>query len=112
MQSLLERIGRWHFSAFTLDITTGGRPLPVLLLHLMDIYGLIDHFNLEPVKVWKCFSKYFCCVSEFKPQIGIFSFRVFPLVAGQSAFGHFATINKRQGLNNNNLIKLKNNSHF
>lgn len=57
-QNILERISKWKFSAFTLDITTGGRPLPVLLLHLMDHYGVMDNFKLEAVKVWKCFSEY------------------------------------------------------
>ncbi|CAM1299145.1 PDE7B (predicted) [Pycnogonum litorale] len=55
-QCLLRKIDCWQFSAFTLDITTGGRSLPVLLLHLTDLYGLVDYFKLDPVKVWKCFS--------------------------------------------------------
>jgi hypothetical protein len=34
-----------------------GRSLPVLCVHLFHWYGLMDHFNLDVVRVWKLFSK-------------------------------------------------------
>lgn len=33
-----------------------GRSLPVLCVHLFHWYGLLDHFNLDVVRVWKLFS--------------------------------------------------------
>lgn len=54
--TLLDRIGEWPFNAFALDRSTGGRPLPTLCFHLFHYYGLMAHFRLDPVKVWKFFS--------------------------------------------------------
>ena len=34
-----------------------GRSLPVLCVHLFHWYGLLQHFNLDVVRVWKLFSK-------------------------------------------------------
>lgn len=34
-----------------------GRSLPVLCVHLFHWYGLMEHFNLDVVRVWKLFSK-------------------------------------------------------
>ncbi|XP_059350761.1 uncharacterized protein LOC130692882 isoform X1 [Daphnia carinata] len=53
---LLARISEWPFNAFALDRATGGRPLPTLCFHLFHHYGLMAHFHLDPVKVWKFFS--------------------------------------------------------
>ncbi|XP_046652777.1 uncharacterized protein LOC124343496 isoform X3 [Daphnia pulicaria] len=53
---LLARISEWPFNAFALDRATGGRPLPTLCFHLFHQYGLMAHFHLDPVKVWKFFS--------------------------------------------------------
>lgn len=81
-QILLARISEWPFNAFALDRATGGnmligsrldtvififlfarfplgRPLPTLCFHLFHQYGLMAHFHLDPVKVWKFFSKPF-----------------------------------------------------
>lgn len=33
-----------------------GRSLPVLCVHLFHLYGLLDHFNLDVVRLWKLFS--------------------------------------------------------
>ncbi|XP_037084780.1 cGMP-specific 3',5'-cyclic phosphodiesterase-like [Pollicipes pollicipes] len=55
-QLVLERIERWNFNAFTLDTVTGGRSVPVLCVHLFKEFGLNSAFNLDVVKVWKCFS--------------------------------------------------------
>ncbi|CAK1588035.1 unnamed protein product [Parnassius mnemosyne] len=35
---------------------SAGRCLPVLCFHLFHVYGLISHFKLDAVKVWKLFS--------------------------------------------------------
>lgn len=35
-----------------------GRPLPNLCVHLFQLYGLLEHFNLDPVIVWKVFCKF------------------------------------------------------
>ncbi|PSN42403.1 hypothetical protein C0J52_25312 [Blattella germanica] len=56
VQCLLDRVWQWPFNAFTLDTVTGGRSLPVMCVHLFHWYGLLDHFNLDVVRVWKLFS--------------------------------------------------------
>lgn len=33
-----------------------GRSLPILCVHLFHWYGLLKHFKLDPVRVWKLFS--------------------------------------------------------
>ncbi|GAB6024193.1 hypothetical protein CHUAL_008894 [Chamberlinius hualienensis] len=53
---ILSQIDQWDFNTFALDLVTAGRPLPTLLLHLFHHYGLIRIFNLDVVKVWKCFA--------------------------------------------------------
>lgn len=37
-------------------LSTLGRSLPVLCVHLFHLYGLLDHFNLDVVRLWKLFS--------------------------------------------------------
>ncbi|XP_018914083.2 uncharacterized protein [Bemisia tabaci] len=56
VQCVLDKVWQWPFNAFTLDNVTGGRSLPVLCVHLFHWYGLLDHFNLDVVEVWKLFS--------------------------------------------------------
>ncbi|XP_055624861.1 uncharacterized protein LOC129767730 [Toxorhynchites rutilus septentrionalis] len=56
VQCILDRVSNWRFNAFTLETVTGGRSLPVLCVHLFHWYGLLDHFNLDVVRVWKLFS--------------------------------------------------------
>ncbi|GLG93651.1 cAMP-specific 3',5'-cyclic phosphodiesterase [Gryllus bimaculatus] len=56
VQCVLDRVWQWPFNAFTLDTVTGGRSLPVLCVHLFHWYGLLDHFNLDVVRVWKLFT--------------------------------------------------------
>uniref|UniRef100_A0A336MZQ1 Phosphodiesterase n=1 Tax=Culicoides sonorensis TaxID=179676 RepID=A0A336MZQ1_CULSO len=56
VQCILDHVGNWRFNAFTLETVTGGRSLPVLCVHLFHWYGLLDHFNLDVVRVWKLFS--------------------------------------------------------
>ncbi|XP_031349176.1 uncharacterized protein LOC116175186 isoform X3 [Photinus pyralis] len=56
VQHILNTCGLWGFNAFTLETVTGGRSLPVLCVHLFHWYGLLDHFQLDVVRVWKLFS--------------------------------------------------------
>ncbi|XP_014482386.1 PREDICTED: uncharacterized protein LOC106748419 isoform X2 [Dinoponera quadriceps] len=56
VQCVLQRAGNWRFNAFTLETVTGGRSLPVLCVHLFHWYGLLRHFNLDVVTVWKLFA--------------------------------------------------------
>ncbi|XP_049864223.1 uncharacterized protein LOC126365762 isoform X6 [Schistocerca gregaria] len=55
-QCVLDRVSQWPFNAFTLDTVTGGRSLPVLCVHLFHWYGLMEHFNLDVVRIWKLFT--------------------------------------------------------
>lgn len=55
-QCILASAKQWAFNTFTLDVATGGRPLSVLLVHLFQQYGLIKDFQLDVLKVYKCFS--------------------------------------------------------
>ncbi|XP_076665055.1 uncharacterized protein LOC143367298 isoform X3 [Andrena cerasifolii] len=56
VQCVLLKAGNWRFNAFTLETVTGGRSLPVLCVHLFHWYGLLQHFNLDVVTVWKLFA--------------------------------------------------------
>ncbi|XP_043510361.1 uncharacterized protein LOC122528853 isoform X3 [Frieseomelitta varia] len=56
VQCVLQKAGNWRFNAFTLETVTGGRSLPVLCVHLFHWYGLLQHFNLDVVTVWKLFA--------------------------------------------------------
>lgn len=56
VQRILDRCGLWGFNAFTLETVAGGRSLPVLCVHLFHWYGLLDHFRLDVVRVWKLFT--------------------------------------------------------
>ncbi|XP_026826662.1 uncharacterized protein LOC105276337 isoform X4 [Ooceraea biroi] len=56
VQCVLQKAGNWQFNAFTLETVTGGRSLPVLCVHLFYWYGLLQHFNLDVVTVWKLFA--------------------------------------------------------
>ncbi|CAH0716624.1 unnamed protein product, partial [Brenthis ino] len=56
VQCILQQSVTWKFNAFTLENVSGGRCLPVLCVHLFHMYGLISHFKLDVIKVWKLFS--------------------------------------------------------
>lgn len=45
----------WNFNSFTFDALCCGRSLTELLLHLFDYYNLYTTFNLDIIKVLKCF---------------------------------------------------------
>ncbi|XP_022832813.1 cAMP-specific 3',5'-cyclic phosphodiesterase 4B-like isoform X2 [Spodoptera litura] len=56
VQCILNNSYKWKFNAFTLENVSGGRCLPVLCVHLFQMYGLLNHFNLDAAKAWKLFS--------------------------------------------------------
>ncbi|XP_066148463.1 uncharacterized protein [Euwallacea fornicatus] len=56
VQRILDRSSAWAFNAFTLETVAGGRSLPVLCVHLFHWYGLLEHFQLDVVRVWKLFT--------------------------------------------------------
>lgn len=55
----LDHVSTLWYSFFFLPVFPLGRPLPTLCFHLFHQYGLMAHFHLDPVKVWKFFSKPF-----------------------------------------------------
>ncbi|CAH0578301.1 unnamed protein product [Chrysodeixis includens] len=56
IQCILNQSVKWHFNAFTLENVSGGRCLPVLCIHLFQLYGLLSYFKLDPAKAWKLFT--------------------------------------------------------
>lgn len=52
---MLSRITRWDFNAFTLDRLTNGHNLSTLCTHLFHEAGVIRHFRLDILAVWKFF---------------------------------------------------------
>ncbi len=57
-QCLLSTVGNWDFNIFNLDKLTNGRALFHMGLHLFQEHNLIDTFQLDIVKLMRCFSKY------------------------------------------------------
>ncbi|CAL1287439.1 unnamed protein product [Larinioides sclopetarius] len=55
-KTLLSKSNSWAFNTFNLDVSTGGRSLSYLLVHLFQEYGFVEHFKLDIVKVWHCFN--------------------------------------------------------
>ncbi|GBN47860.1 cAMP-specific 3',5'-cyclic phosphodiesterase 7B [Araneus ventricosus] len=55
-KTLLSKSSSWAFNTFNLDVSTGGRSLSYLLVHLFQEYGFVEHFKLDIVKVWHCFN--------------------------------------------------------
>ncbi|XP_045509404.1 cGMP-inhibited 3',5'-cyclic phosphodiesterase B-like isoform X2 [Colias croceus] len=56
VKCILQQSVQWKFNAFTLETVSGGRCLPVLCIHLFQMYGLITHFKLDVTKAWRLFS--------------------------------------------------------
>ncbi|KAM5158391.1 high affinity 3',5'-cyclic-AMP phosphodiesterase 7A isoform 2-T2 [Mantella aurantiaca] len=48
---MLEKVGNWNFDIFLFDRLTNGTSLVTLTFHLLNHHGLIDHFNLDMVKL-------------------------------------------------------------
>ncbi|XP_054708712.1 uncharacterized protein LOC129218462 [Uloborus diversus] len=55
-KTLLSKCNSWSFNTFNLDVSTGGRSLSYLLVHLFQEYGFVNHFKLDIVKIWHCFN--------------------------------------------------------
>ena len=55
MRRMLSNITRWDFNAFAFDRITSGRNLCTLCTHLCCELGLIRHFRLDILAVWKFF---------------------------------------------------------
>ncbi|CAN7940806.1 unnamed protein product, partial [Ixodes hexagonus] len=55
-QGLLGQVDRWAFNTFALDVSSGGRSMPLLLVHLFHEYGFLQRFKLDVVRVWHCFN--------------------------------------------------------
>lgn len=47
---------RWEFNAFCLDRLTGGQNLATLCTYLFHEHGLVAHFRLDALVVWRFFS--------------------------------------------------------
>jgi hypothetical protein len=52
---MLANVTRWEFNAFTLDRLTSGQNLPTLCTHILHDAGLLRHFKLDVLTVWKFF---------------------------------------------------------
>ncbi|XP_018423844.1 PREDICTED: high affinity cAMP-specific 3',5'-cyclic phosphodiesterase 7A isoform X1 [Nanorana parkeri] len=48
---MLEKVGNWNFDIFLFDRLTNGNSLVTLTFHLLNHHGLIDHFQLDMVKL-------------------------------------------------------------
>ncbi|EEC05254.1 cAMP-specific 3,5-cyclic phosphodiesterase, putative [Ixodes scapularis] len=55
-ERLLGQVDRWAFNTFALDVSSGGRSMPLLLVHLFHEYGFLGSFKLDVVRVWHCFN--------------------------------------------------------
>eukprot|EP00095_Tigriopus_kingsejongensis_P005713 maker-scaffold459_size165548-snap-gene-0.23 protein:Tk05713 transcript:maker-scaffold459_size165548-snap-gene-0.23-mRNA-1 annotation:"camp-specific -cyclic" len=53
---ILLNITHWDFNAFTLDRFTCGNNLSTLCVHLFKEHGLLHHFQLDALVVWKFFA--------------------------------------------------------
>lgn len=48
---MLSKVGLWNFDIFLFDRLTNGNSLVTLLCHLFNLHGLIQHFQLDMVKL-------------------------------------------------------------
>ncbi|CAL8316791.1 unnamed protein product [Merluccius merluccius] len=48
---MLSKVGTWNFDIFLFDRLTNGTSLVTLMCHLFKVYGLIQHFQLDVVKL-------------------------------------------------------------
>lgn len=52
---MLNNVIHWDFNAFTLDRLSNGHNLATLCTHLFHVNGLIQHYRLDALVVWKFF---------------------------------------------------------
>ncbi|XP_058027213.1 cAMP-specific 3',5'-cyclic phosphodiesterase 7B isoform X2 [Ahaetulla prasina] len=50
---MLSKVGMWDFDIFLFDRLTNGNSLVTLLCHLFNIHGLIHHFQLDMVTLYR-----------------------------------------------------------
>ncbi|XP_006625950.1 3',5'-cyclic-AMP phosphodiesterase 7B isoform X1 [Lepisosteus oculatus] len=50
---MLSKVGTWNFDIFLFDRLTNGNSLVTLLCHLFNSHGLIHHFQLDMVKLYR-----------------------------------------------------------
>nr|XP_006127542.1 high affinity cAMP-specific 3',5'-cyclic phosphodiesterase 7A isoform X2 [Pelodiscus sinensis] len=48
---MLEKVGKWNFDIFLFDRLTNGNSLVSLTFHLFNLHGLIEHFQLDMMKL-------------------------------------------------------------
>ncbi|CAL8313958.1 unnamed protein product [Lota lota] len=48
---MLSKVGTWNFDIFLFERLTNGNSLVTLMCHLFNVYGLIQHFHLDMVKL-------------------------------------------------------------
>lgn len=48
---MLEKVGSWNFDIFLFDRLTNGNSLVMLTFHLLNLYGLVELFQLDMVKL-------------------------------------------------------------
>uniref|UniRef100_A0A8D2MPJ2 Phosphodiesterase n=2 Tax=Zonotrichia albicollis TaxID=44394 RepID=A0A8D2MPJ2_ZONAL len=48
---MLEKVGNWNFDIFLFDRLTNGNSLVSLTFHLFNLHGLIEHFQLDTMKL-------------------------------------------------------------
>ncbi|XP_069743343.1 3',5'-cyclic-AMP phosphodiesterase 7B-like isoform X2 [Narcine bancroftii] len=48
---MLSKVGMWNFDIFLFDRLTNGNSLVTLLCHLFNLHGLIQHFQMDMVKL-------------------------------------------------------------
>ncbi|XP_057678437.1 cAMP-specific 3',5'-cyclic phosphodiesterase 7B-like isoform X2 [Corythoichthys intestinalis] len=53
---MLPKVGTWNFDIFLFDRLTNGNSLVTLMCHLFNLYGLVQHFQLDMVKLHRFFS--------------------------------------------------------
>ncbi|XP_061668916.1 cAMP-specific 3',5'-cyclic phosphodiesterase 7B-like isoform X2 [Syngnathoides biaculeatus] len=53
---MLSKVGSWNFDIFLFDRLTNGNSLVTLMCHLFNIYGLVQHLQLDMVKLHRFLS--------------------------------------------------------
>ncbi|XP_077789092.1 high affinity 3',5'-cyclic-AMP phosphodiesterase 7A isoform X1 [Podarcis muralis] len=48
---MLEKVGNWNFDIFLFDRLTNGNSLVTLTFHLFNLHGLVEHFQLDTMKL-------------------------------------------------------------
>ncbi|KAG7263759.1 hypothetical protein CRUP_027996 [Coryphaenoides rupestris] len=57
-QHMLSKVGSWKFDIFLFDRLTNGNSLVTLMCHLFNVYGLVQHFQLDMVKLHRFLGRF------------------------------------------------------